>query len=157
MLSLDKALEKRIEWRKKNKIVVFTNGVFDILHRGHVDYLNQARQLGDILLVGLNTDNSVRRLKGDKRPLMLMDDRAFLLENLKAVDNVIPFDEDTPLNLISQLLPDILVKGADYEIKDIVGSDIVLANGGKVIPISLTEGKSTSGIVEIIRNRYCDN
>ena len=157
MLSLKEAVEKRAEWRKKNKTVVFTNGVFDILHRGHVDYLNEARKLGNVLLVGLNTDASVSRLKGNKRPLITMEDRAFILENLKAVDHVIPFSEDTPFDLISQLLPDILVKGADYDIKDIVGADIVLKNGGKVIPVELTKGKSTSGIVEIIRKRYCDN
>ncbi len=157
MLSLTEILDLRKKWQKKNKTVVFTNGVFDILHRGHVEYLNQARQLGDILVVGLNTDGSVRKLKGNKRPIMLLDDRAFLLENLVAVDYVIPFGEDTPFNLISKLLPDILVKGADYEISDIVGADVVLANGGEVKPIDLVEGKSTSGIVEVIRERYCDN
>ena len=113
VISLGKLIEIRKEFKLQYKKVVFTNGVFDILHSGHVDYLNKAKALGDILIVGLNSDISVKKIKGEKRPIVTEEERAFLILNLKAVDYVTLFDEDTPANLIGKLIPDILVKGAD--------------------------------------------
>ena len=118
--------------KSENKKIVFTNGVFDIIHRGHVEYLNEAKSLGDILIIGMNSDKSVKIIKGDKRPIVSEENRAFVLSNLKAVDYVILFDEDNPFNLISSVLPDVLVKGADWNIDKIIGADIIQANGGKV-------------------------
>lgn len=132
------------------KRLVFTNGCFDILHRGHVEYLQQARQLGDALIIGLNSDNSTRRLKGEFRPIVPQDDRAFILASLFAVDFVSVFDEDTPYDLISVVQPDILVKGGDYKIDDIVGKDIVEARGGKVQTIPFVANRSTTNIVQQI-------
>jgi len=145
-----------LAWRKQaaGRKLVFTNGVFDILHRGHVEYLTKAGELGDLLVIGLNSDASVRRLKGEHRPIQQEEDRAVILASLKCVDAVVYFDEDTPLELITFLLPDILTKGADYTIKDIAGSDVVLANGGKVLTIDLVEGRSTSNAIEKIVTRY---
>lgn len=136
--------------KRGNKKLVFTNGCFDILHRGHIDYLNKARSLGDFLFIGLNSDASVKRLKGPSRPINNEEDRKFLLENLKAIDFVEIFEEDTPLNLIKEILPDILVKGGDWSPEKIVGSDIVLANGGRVESLQFVEGKSTTGLIEKI-------
>jgi len=130
--------------------VAFTNGVFDILHRGHVEYLQKARELGDLLIIGLNSDSSVRRIKGPQRPLCSQEDRAVVLSALACVDHIVLFDEDTPQKLIEALLPDILVKGADYSVEQIVGADVVLKNGGQVLPIALTPGKSTSGLIKKI-------
>jgi len=127
--------------------VVFTNGCFDILHRGHVDYLQKARALGDCLIVGLNSDASVTRLKGPGRPLMPQEDRAFILEGLWAVDYITVFDEDTPQNLISALHPDVLVKGGDYQPEEIVGREIVEAAGGRVVTIPLVPNRSTSLLI----------
>lgn len=126
---------------------MFTNGVFDILHRGHVEYLAIAKSYGDILVVGLNTDASVRRLKGPSRPLQKLRDRAVILLALRSVDYVVPFGEDTPERLIRAIAPDVLVKGADYKIKDIVGTEFVLANGGVVKRVRLTSGRSSTGII----------
>ena len=133
------------------KKIVFTNGCFDILHRGHVTYLNQARDLGDLLIVGINSDESVKRLKGPERPVNMLEDRAYVLSALKSVDYVIPFEEDTPLNLINLIMPDILVKGGDYTIDRIIGAQEVLANGGKVEIIPFVPGKSTSAIIDTIK------
>ena len=133
--------------RQKNKIV-FTNGVFDILHRGHVDYLAKARSFGDLLIVGLNSDRSVRRLKGAGRPLQKQTDRAAILLALESVDYVVIFGEETPDRLIRQVKPDVLVKGADYGISEIVGADFVKSHGGSVRRVRLTKGRSTSGIIE---------
>ena len=130
--------------------VAFTNGVFDILHRGHVEYLQKARELGDLLIIGLNSDSSVRRIKGPQRPLCSQEDRAVVLSALACVDHIVLFDEDTPQKLIEALLPDIIVKGADYSVEQIVGADVVLKNGGQVLPIALTPGKSTSGLIKKI-------
>jgi rfaE bifunctional protein nucleotidyltransferase chain/domain len=127
--------------------IVFTNGCFDLLHSGHALYLNKARKKGDFLIVGLNKDDSVRRLKGRGRPLSKFRDRAILLAYLIPVDLVVGFGDDTPLRLIKKLKPDILVKGADYSISEIVGAKFVLALGGKVIRIPLIRGKSTSRLV----------
>jgi rfaE bifunctional protein nucleotidyltransferase chain/domain len=138
----------------ENKTTVFTNGCFDILHRGHVSYLNKAKALGDVLIVGLNTDHSVRRIKGEKRPIITEEERAFLLDNLKAVDVVILFNDDTPQDLINAVLPDILVKGADYENKEVVGSETVLKHGGKVELIEFVDGLSTTNVIEKISRLY---
>lgn len=135
-------------WRFRNERIVFTNGCFDILHRGHVEYLAKAAALGTKLIVGLNTDASVRRLKGDSRPVNDEQARALLLASLVFVDEVILFDTDTPRELIEFVQPDILVKGGDYRPEDIVGHDVVTARGGEVVTIPLTEGYSTTSIIE---------
>jgi len=131
--------------------MVFTNGCFDILHVGHVRYLQEAKSLGDILVVALNTDASVKKLKGEGRPLQNENDRAEILSALECVDFVTLFDEETPLEIIEKLQPDVLVKGGDWKPADIVGSDVVLAKGGEVKSLSFVEGKSTSHIVDKIR------
>lgn len=138
--------------RSKGGSVVFTNGVFDILHAGHVMYLEAARAMGDILVVGMNTDESVRRIKGPTRPVNDQQDRAFVLAALRCVDHVVLFDEDTPLILITTLMPDVLVKGSDYTRETIVGADVVEANGGIVATIPLLEGRSTTGIIAKARS-----
>lgn len=127
--------------------VVFTNGVFDILHAGHVTYLEAARALGDVLVVGLNSDASVRRLKGPTRPVNTQEDRACVLAALRCVDHVVVFDDDTPLRVITDLLPDVLVKGADYTRDTVVGADVVEQHGGRVALIPLLEGRSTTSII----------
>jgi len=134
--------------RATNKPLVFTNGVFDLLHRGHVTYLLSARNEGAALLVGVNADASVKRLKGDSRPIQSEEDRALILASLGSCDAVVIFDQDTPKELIDFVIPDVLVKGGDYKIKDIVGRDTVESNGGVVKTIQFVEGKSTTGIVE---------
>jgi rfaE bifunctional protein nucleotidyltransferase chain/domain len=136
--------------KRDGKKVVFTNGVFDIVHRGHVEYLTKAKALGDVLLVGMNTDASVQRLKGPLRPVVSQDDRAFVLAALRVVDYVCLFDEDTPYNLIKAVVPDVLVKGSDWEIDDIVGKDIVEAAGGKVQTIDYVPNRSTTNIIQKI-------
>jgi rfaE bifunctional protein nucleotidyltransferase chain/domain len=146
-MAIDSIIE---EARKQHKIIVFTNGCFDILHRGHCTYLAEAKMLGDILIVGLNTDASIRRIKGENRPINNQEDRAYVLSALKAVDYVILFDEDTPKKIISQIMPDVLVKGGDYKIEDIVGADIVTNNGGKVVTIPFVNGYSTTHIIQSI-------
>jgi rfaE bifunctional protein nucleotidyltransferase chain/domain len=138
------------EWRKKGKIV-FTNGCFDILHLGHVDYLEKAKELGEKLIVGLNTDSSVKKIKGPFRPVNDDYSRARIIASLEFVDAVILFEEDTPFDLISYLKPDILVKGDDYTIEKIIGSDIVLKNGGSVKTVPLVKGYSTSKIISKIK------
>ena len=135
------------EWRSAGKTIVFTNGCFDILHRGHVEYLAQASDLGDVLIVGLNTDASVKRLKGETRPVNDEQSRALLLSALQFVDAVVLFAEDTPYELINQVQPDVLVKGNDYKPEEIVGYDIVTAKGGKVVTVDLVEGFSTTNII----------
>lgn len=132
--------------------VVFTNGCFDILHAGHVLYLEEARALGDILIVGMNSDSSVKRLKGNSRPINPERERAMVLAALEAVSYVCVFEEDTPYNLIESLKPDILVKGGDWQIEDIVGSDIVLAKGGQVLSLSFTPGLSSSNVITKIKD-----
>lgn len=138
-------------WRAAGKRIVFSNGCFDLLHLGHVDYLEKARQLGDVLVVGLNTDASVSRFKGPERPLQDEQARARILAALQFVDLVVLFNEDTPLDLISLLLPDILVKGNDYLAENIVGADVVKQQGGSVKTIALVPGYSTTRIVEKIK------
>ena len=144
------------EARTKGKKVVFTNGCFDLLHAGHVKYLQAARRLGDILVLGLNSDASVRRLKGEKRPLIAEEERAHILAALDCIDYVCLFDEDTPLQLISAIRPDVLVKGGDYKPEGVVGRDLVESYGGRVELIDFVDGKSTSGIIEKVLERYTD-
>src|SRR3989304_4176692 len=146
----------REKFKEEKKKVVFTNGVFDIIHSGHIDYLVKAKALGDILIVGLNSDSSVRRIKGEKRPIVSQTDRAFVLSNLKPVDYVVIFEEDTPLEIIKALVPDVLVKGADWSLDKIIGSDVVLNKGGEVKNISFVNDQSTSGIIDLILSRYSD-
>lgn len=136
--------------KKAGKRVVFTNGCFDILHRGHVDYLTKAKALGDLLVVGVNGDDSVRRLKGPNRPVVNQDDRAAVLAALAAVDYVSLFEEDTPLELISAIVPDVLVKGADWSVGTIVGKDVVEAAGGTVQTLEFLPNRSTSSIIQKI-------
>ena len=138
-------------WNLKNQKIVFTNGCFDILHRGHVEYLAQAANHGDVLVVGLNADNSVRRIKGDSRPVQDEYARAILLASLSFVSAVIMFDEDTPYELIKKIQPDVLVKGSDYKVEDIVGYDIVKAKGGEVVTINFIDGYSTTSIIEKLK------
>jgi D-beta-D-heptose 7-phosphate kinase/D-beta-D-heptose 1-phosphate adenosyltransferase len=140
--------------RPRSGTLVFTNGCFDILHRGHVAYLTQARGLGDHLIVGVNTDASVRRLKGQGRPVVEQEDRAYVLAALECVDAVTLFDEDTPAELIAALQPDVLVKGGDYEPDRVVGRDVVEAHGGHVVIIPFVSGRSTTDIVTRIRQRH---
>jgi glycerol-3-phosphate cytidylyltransferase len=148
-LSLLKPL--RDELRHAGKRMVFTNGCFDILHVGHTAYLEAAKRLGDVLVVGVNSDASVRRLKGQTRPINNQDDRATLLSALKSVDYTVIFEEDTPFELISALLPDVLAKGGDYTVETIVGADVVQRHGGTVAVIPFVAGKSTTNLVQKIR------
>ena len=148
--TLEEFLPERKKLKDENKRLVFTNGCFDILHRGHVEYLNQAKDLGDLLIIGLNSDDSVKRLKGQDRPINNENDRAFLLDNLKSVDYVIVFNEDTPYNLIKEIIPDFLVKGGDWKEEDIVGYDIVKENGGEVKSLNYVNNYSTTGLIEKI-------
>lgn len=149
--SLTDARKKVAEWKSKGEQVVFTNGCFDIIHLGHVDYLEKARSLGNKLVVGLNTDNSVSRFKGPERPVQNQDSRARVIASFQFVDLVVLFDEDTPQNLISELVPDILVKGSDYLAENIVGADVVKRAGGKVLTLDFVPGYSTSRVIEKIR------
>jgi rfaE bifunctional protein nucleotidyltransferase chain/domain len=136
----------------KRKSIVFTNGCFDVLHRGHIEYLAKASELADYLVIGLNTDESVRKLKGASRPYLDEKTRALILASLGFVTCVILFDEETPYELIRQVQPNVLVKGGDYKVEDIVGYDIVKAKGGNVLTIPLTEGFSSTGVINKIRN-----
>ena len=141
-------------WKQSGEKVVFTNGCFDLVHRGHVDSLAKAAALGDRLIVGLNSDRSVRLLKGENRPLIDQQSRAILLASLLMVDAVILFDEETPYELIGSLVPDVLVKGSEYQIEEIAGFEIVLAAGGKVERIDLTEGFSTTELIQKIKDKF---
>jgi D-glycero-beta-D-manno-heptose 1-phosphate adenylyltransferase len=151
---LDKVMDwhHAAEWRARQRgTVVFTNGVFDLLHPGHIDVLHGARAQGDALIVGVNSDASVQRLKGPTRPIRRTDERAYVLAGLEAVDVVVVFDDDTPLALVQALQPDVIVKGGDYAPESIVGADVVTARGGKVVVIPLTAGQSTTSIIEKLR------
>lgn len=139
--------------QRKNKTMVFTNGCFDILHPGHVTYLNEAKSLGDILVIGLNSDASVRRLKGSNRPVNNQNDRQYMLQNLKAVDFVLIFEEDTPFELVSLIRPDVLVKGGDWRIDQIVGHDVVRSYGGKVMSLSFKDGYSTTDLIRQVQGK----
>lgn len=137
-------------WRFKDYKIVFTNGCFDILHRGHVEYLSKAASHGDVMIVGLNSDASVKNIKGESRPVQDQESRALILASLQFVSIVVFFDEDTPYNLIKLVQPDVLVKGADYKPEEIVGYEIVSSKGGKIVTIDLIEGHSTTGILNKI-------
>ncbi len=140
------------KWKSQNQKIVFTNGCFDLLHLGHVDYLEKARSLGDKLVLGLNSDDSVSRFKGPQRPIQDQNSRARVLAAMQFVDLIVFFNEDTPLNLITEILPNILVKGSDYLAENIVGADVVKSGGGVVKTIDFVPGYSTSKIVEKIKN-----
>ena len=140
--------------KRQGKKIVFTNGCFDILHVGHIRYLSQARKLGDILVVGLNTDRSVRTIKGEKRPLVCENERAEVLSALKVVDYVVLFDEPDPLALIKALKPSILVKGADWPEDKIIGADVIKQSGGRVVRIPLVPGSSSTNLIEKIIKVY---
>ena len=147
-----KAIRKKI--KSENKKVVFTNGCFDLIHAGHVDYLSKAKALGDVLIVGLNSDASIKRIKGEKRPILNEPERAFIISNLKPVDYIVIFEEDTPAKLIEEIVPDILVKGADWSIENIVGRNVVEANGGEVKTIEFVNDQSTTKIINSILTKY---
>ena len=141
----------RHDLKRQGRKIVFTNGCFDVLHFGHVHYLPQAKELGDILVIGLNSDDSVRRLKGPTRPINGEKERAFVLAALACVDYVVVFDEDTPKELIETVRPDVLVKGGDYTLDNIVGADFVTQNGGTVTTIPFVEGFSSTRIIEKLK------
>lgn len=145
----------RQQLKVEGKIVVFTNGVFDIIHAGHIDYLIKAKALGNVLIVGLNGDESVKAIKGDKRPILKEEERAFVVSNLKPVDYVVIFEEDTPADAIEKLIPDVLVKGADWSIDNIVGREVVERHGGVVRSIEFVNDQSTSKIIDSIVTKYC--
>lgn len=147
----------RTQFKSEGKKVVFTNGVFDLIHSGHVDYLVKAKEMGDVLILALNSDSSVKRIKGNKRPILEQNERAFIVSNLKPVDYVTFFEEDTPAEIISDLIPDVLVKGADWAIDKIVGREVVEVNGGEVKNIKFINDQSTSNIINIIKERYKDS
>jgi rfaE bifunctional protein nucleotidyltransferase chain/domain len=157
MMSAEDVARRCVIERMRGSTIVFTNGVFDLLHRGHLEYLREAAALGAVLIVGLNSDQSVRRLKGPQRPLVNQDDRAAALLALRSVDYVVLFDEDTPAKLIETIQPHILVKGGDYQADDIVGADLVRKSGGRVVTIPFRPGYSTSGLIAAIVERYADS
>jgi len=150
ILNEQSILQWKERWKLTSKKVVFTNGVFDLLHAGHIHTLKQAASFGDILIVGVNSDASVKRLKGESRPVHCMEDRIEILSSLEMVDAVMVFEEDTPLQLIKKIMPDVLVKGGDYSVETIVGANEVLAAGGKVEIIPLIPGKSSTSLIDKI-------
>ncbi|MFH0881840.1 MAG: D-glycero-beta-D-manno-heptose 1-phosphate adenylyltransferase [bacterium] len=154
------AWDEAVNWRKdlasRNKSVVFTNGVFDILHSGHVDLLERCREEGDALIVGVNSDASVRLIKGERRPIVPEGDRAAILLGLRSVDAVVFFDEETPAKLIDALAPDVLIKGGDYTPDKVVGRESVEHAGGRLVILPLVGERSTTNVVETILERYCD-
>lgn len=151
---MHKLSEQAEDFLKKNKDkkIIFTNGCFDILHSGHISYLNDAKELADVLFIGLNSDSSVKELKGNERPINDETERKFILENLKSVDFVEIFNEETPLNLIKEVRPDYLVKGGDWPIEKIVGHEIVKASGGIVKSLPFKSGFSTTSVIDKIKN-----
>ena len=150
IVSINDAPKVVMQWQQDGDQVVFTNGCFDIVHRGHVEYLAKAAEKGDRLVLGLNTDASVQRIKGPTRPIVDEDSRAIVLAALEFIDLIVFFNEDTPYELIKVVQPDVLVKGADYKVEDIVGYDVVMNRGGKVETITFVDGFSTSNIVDKI-------
>ncbi len=152
--NIDELTAIRNDLKRQNKKVVFTNGVFDILHAGHVDYISKAKEKGDVLIVGVNSDSSVKRIKGELRPIVPQHERAFIISSLKPVDYVVIFDEDTPNEIINKLIPDVLVKGADWSLEKIVGREIVEANGGKVETIEFVNDRSTTNIIKTVLERF---
>jgi len=154
ILKLEDLAEIRKGLKKLNKKVVFTNGCFDILHAGHVDYIAKAKEKGDILIVAVNSDASCRRIKGPARPIVPEHERAFIIASLKPVDYVVIFEEDTPYETIKKLIPDVLVKGADWAIENIIGREIVEANGGSVEVIEFVNNQSSTNIIKTILERF---
>ncbi|HQV60490.1 MAG TPA: D-glycero-beta-D-manno-heptose 1-phosphate adenylyltransferase [Chitinophagaceae bacterium] len=152
ILTAEQAVQKTAQWRILGKKISFTNGVFDILHQGHIFSLSQAAKEGDYLVVGLNADVSVKRLKGESRPVNDQDSRALILASLVMVDAVVLFEEDTPLELIKAILPDVLVKGGDYTVEQIAGAKEVIKNGGKVVINPILEGFSTTSLIKQMKN-----
>lgn len=153
VISLEELLKVRKGWGTKK--VVFTNGCFDLLHIGHIHCLKEAKKLGDLLIVGLNSDSSVRKIKGENRPIVPQEERATILASLEMVDYVCIFDEDTPYHIISLLQPDYIVKGGDWEPEEVVGKGIVEGRGGEVVTVEIVEEKSTRGLIQKILERYC--
>ena len=151
--TLPELLQKVAQWKGEGQKLVFTNGVFDLIHTGHITYLAQAAELGHKLIIGLNSDASVKRLKGESRPVNNQDSRALLLSAFFYIDAIVVFEEDTPANLINAVMPDILVKGGDYTIENIVGANEVMANGGEVKTINFVEGYSSTSIINKIRSQ----
>ncbi|OYZ01242.1 MAG: D-glycero-beta-D-manno-heptose 1-phosphate adenylyltransferase [Sphingobacteriia bacterium 28-36-52] len=154
IFTLDNLKKQVAAWRVNNKTIAFSNGCFDILHEGHIFSLNQAASEADILIIGVNSDLSVKRLKGPERPINNQMSRSIMLSNLAVVDAVVIFEEDTPLALIQALMPNVIVKGGDYTIDQIVGSKEVIENGGRVVINPIVEGFSTTGIIEHIKKSY---
>jgi D-beta-D-heptose 7-phosphate kinase/D-beta-D-heptose 1-phosphate adenosyltransferase len=154
--TLDELLVELARHRAAGKRIAFTNGCFDLIHLGHVTYFRFAKQQGDLLVVGVNTDESIRRLKGDKRPIITLEDRLGVLEELESIDYLVTFDDDTPLALIEAIRPDVLVKGADYQKDEVVGWEIVEAHGGRIALAPLVDGRSTSSVIERIVSAYAN-
>lgn len=152
IMTADQARQRVAQWRLLSKSIAFTNGVFDILHQGHIFSLTQAAKEADLLIVGLNSDSSVKRLKGESRPLHNQDARALLLASLQIVDGVVLFEEDTPLELIKSLMPDVLIKGGDYTVEQVAGAKEVIASGGRVVINPILEGHSTTNIINRLEN-----
>jgi len=150
--SIEDISKQTLRWKLKSKSIVFTNGVFDLLHEGHIASLTQAASLGDMLIIGINSDDSVKKLKGPSRPINNEYTRALLLSQMLIVDAVVIFNEDTPLELIKSIMPDTLVKGGDYTIDQIAGAKEVIANGGKVVLADMIDGVSTSNIIEKMKS-----
>jgi len=150
-ISLQQAKKQVRQWKNEGRKIVFTNGCFDLLHPGHIAYLDRAAELGDVLIIGLNDDDSIRRLKGESRPIIPLQDRAIMLAALRAVDLVVPFAEDTPLNLITTMMPDILIKGGDYQPDDIVGAKEIRQSGGEVIVMPFIDGHSSTNLIQRIQ------
>ncbi len=150
IVGIDELMNLVNTWKSNQEKIVFTNGCFDIIHQGHIDYLSKAADQGNRLIIGVNTDRSVSAIKGNNRPIQDEYSRLMILAAMEFVDAVILFDEDTPINLISKVIPNILVKGSDYKAQDIVGYDVVVNNGGNVVTLDFLEGYSTSGIEEKI-------
>ena len=146
------AITQSNKWKDSGNTIVFTNGCYDLMHPGHIDLLSKAKSKGDKLIVGINSDRSVKQLKGNDRPIQNFDDRLIVLDAINSVDMVVGFDEDTPERIIKELLPKVLVKGGDYSINSIVGADIVISHGGTVEIIDLIPGKSTSSLIDQIIN-----
>ena len=149
-LSWKIAITQSNKWKSSGNKIVFTNGCYDLIHSGHIDLLSNSKSKGDKLIVGLNSDRSVKKLKGNDRPIQNFDDRAIILDAINSVDMVVGFDEDTPEKIIKELLPNILVKGGDYSIDNVVGADTVISHGGSVEIIDLIPDKSTSSLIDQI-------
>ena len=152
ILDKERLLIKLTDWKKENKKIVFTNGCFDLIHLGHIEVIARSADLGDILIIGVNTDNSIKRLKGSNRPIVEEISRAKQLAALEFVDAVVFFDQDTPIDLIKMINPNVITKGGDYNIDQVIGSDTVTHNNGEVVIIPLTQGYSTTSILEKIKD-----